>query len=252
MINPFLSRLHDTELWADYMPRIPPGFYGLVGVGVPLIAISFWNFQDRMMAFTLFGVGVLAVLPVILMEAFVHRRRQLRFMIRNQILDTISWRGDEKVLDVGCGSGVLLNGVAQRLKGGNATGKAIGIDIWAAHGGGGNLNLLMKNARAEKVADQIEFKEMDARKMTFADATFDVVLSSGAMHHISHNREEFGQVVGEIVRVLKPGGQVVIWDIEHMVEACASHMTQAGLTCEVKKADRFLKYEMGILYARKN
>jgi ubiquinone/menaquinone biosynthesis C-methylase UbiE len=182
-----------------------------------------------------------------LIALFVHRRRQLRYALRNQILDTISWRGDEKVLDVGCGSGVLLNGAALRVQ----NGKATGIDIWAPHGGGGNLNLLMKNARAEKVADRIEFKEMDARKMSFEDTTFDVVLSSGAMHHISHNREEFGQVVQEMTRVLKPGGQIVIWDIEHMVEACASRMTQAGLQCEVRKVDKFLNYEMGIMFGKK-
>jgi len=58
--------------------------------------------------------------------------------------------------------------------------------------------------------------------------------------------------VGEMVRVLKPGGQIVIWDIEHMVEACASIMNQAGPKCEVKKADRFLNYEMGILFGRKD
>jgi arsenite methyltransferase len=45
---------------------------------------------------------------------------------REQQLDLISWRGDETVLDVGCGLGLVLLGAAKRL----TTGRAAGIDIW--------------------------------------------------------------------------------------------------------------------------
>ncbi len=45
---------------------------------------------------------------------------------REQFLDQIPWRGDETVLDVGCGRGLLLNAAARRLQ----TGKAIGVDLW--------------------------------------------------------------------------------------------------------------------------
>jgi hypothetical protein len=45
---------------------------------------------------------------------------------RHRLLALIPWRGNELVLDVGCGHGLLLIGAAQRL----TTGKAIGIDLW--------------------------------------------------------------------------------------------------------------------------
>src|SRR4051812_19404358 len=45
---------------------------------------------------------------------------------RERLLDLLKWRGDEQVLDVGCGRGLLLIGAAKRL----TTGKATGIDIW--------------------------------------------------------------------------------------------------------------------------
>src|SRR5215208_5553655 len=43
-----------------------------------------------------------------------------------RLLDSIPWRGDEIVLDVGCGRGLLLVGAAKRLR----TGRAVGVDIW--------------------------------------------------------------------------------------------------------------------------
>ena len=46
--------------------------------------------------------------------------------IRDHVLSAIPWRGDESVLDVGCGRGLLLLGAAQRLK----SGKAVGVDVW--------------------------------------------------------------------------------------------------------------------------
>ncbi len=246
--NGLVARLHNTELWADYMPRVSPGFYGLALLGMALLIGAYLTLKSGFVTVLLLGASILTLLPVIWAVFFVLRRQRLRFNFRNQILDAIPWRGDEQVLDIGCGSGVLLNGAALRLK----NGKATGIDIWAPHSGGGNLNLLMRNARAEKVTNRIAFKEMDARQMTFADATFDVVLSSGAMHHMISNQEDFEKVVREIIRVLKPGGQIVIWDIAHMVDASSKRMNQLGLHCEVTIVDKFLNYEMGIMFGRKN
>src|SRR5262245_28869080 len=45
---------------------------------------------------------------------------------REKLLDLLPWRGDEQVLDVGCGRGLLLIGVAKRM----TTGKVTGADIW--------------------------------------------------------------------------------------------------------------------------
>jgi len=119
------------------------------------------------------------------------------------------------------------------------------------HSGGGNLALLWKNARAEGVADKIEFREADARKMPFEDASFDVVMSSGALHHISHNFEDHERAVREMVRVLKPSGQIVIWDITHMVEASAQKMRLMGIECEVRSTNRNIGFDMSVVNGRK-
>ncbi len=244
-----LGHLHDTELWASYLPRIPRRLYLFAFLGMSFIVLAVWALQNgsALLAWLGFGLGVLLVLPMALMGLFVRWRWGIRSSLRRQILDSISWRGDERVLDVGCGSGLLLNGAARRLK----SGKAIGIDIWAPASGGGNAELLWKNARLEGVADRIEFREADARKMPFEDEAFDVVVSSGAVHHITHNHTDFEQVMHEMVRVLRPGGQIVIWDVTHIVNACASRLRSAGVQCQVEKADGFLSYEMGIVFGKK-
>jgi arsenite methyltransferase len=133
---------------------------------------------------------------------------------REQFLDQIPWRGDETVLDVGCGRGLLLNAAARRLK----TGKAIGVDLWQKEDLSGNRpEATLENACLEGVADRVEVKDGDARRLPFPDASFDVVISSLALHNI-YQREERDQALREIARVLKPGGHVAIVDIQHTDE----------------------------------
>ncbi len=54
--------------------------------------------------------------------------RLLKFRERDWLIDLLNIQGNEYILDVGCGSGLLLIGAAKKL----TTGKAIGIDIWLA------------------------------------------------------------------------------------------------------------------------
>jgi len=173
---------------------------------------------------------------------FVRQSRQRRSVVRQQILDALPWRGDEAVLDVGCGSGMLLNGAAARL----TSGKALGIDIWAKHGGGGSLDLLFQQAKAENVADRITFQEADARQMPFEDASFDVVLSSWALHHIALSSQDFGDAVNEMMRVLKPGGRMVVLDIAHMIEVLAMRMEKADFEVEIQEAPFGQKIVVGV------
>src|SRR5262249_52487996 len=104
-----------------------------------------------------------------------------------------------------------LLGAAKRL----STGRATGIDLWQGEDLAGNSpDATRANAEAEGVADRVEVRTGDARQLPFADASFDVVVSSAALHHIytAGGRQE---AVREIARVLKPGDRVLISDIRH-------------------------------------
>jgi SAM-dependent methyltransferase len=126
---------------------------------------------------------------------------------RSDLFDAIPWRGDERVLDVGCGRGLLLVGAARRL----TTGSAVGIDIWDHTLLSGNRPAAtLANAAAEGVADRVTLREGDARHLPFPDAGFDVVLSSLMLHHMSHSGRT--EALREMVRVLRPGGRLAILD----------------------------------------
>src|SRR3954453_4069481 len=144
---------------------------------------------------------------------------------RDRYLDKINWNGHERVLDVGCGLGLFLIGAAKRL----STGRAVGIDKWQQEDlSGNNAAGTLSNAMIEGVADKVEVHTGDARKLPFPDASFDVVLSSMALHNI-YNAGERQTAVREIARVLAPGGRGLIVDIRHTPKHRPT-LRDAGLT----------------------
>jgi len=131
--------------------------------------------------------------------------------MRERLLDLVPWHGDERVLDVGCGRGLMLLGVAARVPAGRVT----GIDLWQGEDLTGNCPAATRaNAQAAGVADRVEVQTGDARQLPFADASFDVVVSTAALHNI-YEAAGRAQAVREIARVLKPGGRVVLADMRH-------------------------------------
>jgi ubiquinone/menaquinone biosynthesis C-methylase UbiE len=130
---------------------------------------------------------------------------------REWLLNLIPWRGDETVLDVGCGLGVMLIGAAKRL----TTGTAAGIDIWQKEDLSGNHpDAAFENARREGVADRVTILTADMRQIPFPDGRFDVIVSNAAIHNI-YQASERATAVREIARVLKPGGACILADVRH-------------------------------------
>jgi arsenite methyltransferase len=156
-------------------------------------------------------VGVICAWCVFCAVAWILGNKVGKLRARDVILSRIKWRGDEHVLDIGCGHGLLLMGAAKRL----TTGRAVGIDIWnQADQYDNHPENTARNARIEGVADRVEIRTCDASKLDFPDESFDIVLSSAALHDIP----ERDQVIRHIIRILKPRGQVAIYDIRHIPE----------------------------------
>ncbi|MGZ4842508.1 MAG: class I SAM-dependent methyltransferase [Candidatus Angelobacter sp.] len=131
-----------------------------------------------------------------------------KFRHRDMILNMVRWRGDERVLDMGTGRGLLLIGAARRL----TTGRGTGIDVWSTKDLSGNsLARTQANVDVEGVQEKTDLKSDDARKLSFPDASFDVVLSNLCLHNIP-DAEGRAQACREIARVLKPGGTALISD----------------------------------------
>jgi len=156
--------------------------------------------------------GVLALIGVFFLAigaAMVWSSRVAKLRLRDQMLDSLALRGDERVLDVGCGRGLLAIGAAKRLK----NGKVVGIDVWNPLDLSGNTPDAAKaNAKIEGVAEKVRIENGDAQKLVYPDNHYDVVVSSLALHNIPEQNAR-AQSVREMLRVLKPGGKLAIFDI---------------------------------------
>jgi len=138
---------------ATHQGRLRPGRAG-PGAGIGWAAL---RRRHRVPVAVLGGwLAVWGMVAVAQAGLMVRSSRAGKLTERDRLLDELPWRGDERVLDVGCGRGLLLIGAA--------------------------------NAQAEGVAERIELCDGDARQLPFDDQTFDVVVSSMALHNISRGR----------------------------------------------------------------
>ena len=155
-----------------------------------------------------------------------------KFHHRDFILDFHEWRGDEQVLDVGCGRGLLVVGAAKRLNGPGTTGHATGIDIWSNVDMGGNaIEATQHNIALEGLTGRCTLVSGAAQEMPFPDAYFDVIVSNLCLHNI-YDAPTRHRALSEIVRVLKPGGQVLLSDYK-LTSEYARQLRDAGF--EVRK-----------------
>lgn len=164
-------------------------------------------------SYSMFYCGIVLFVESLLLMASSYYGK---FRARDRLLDSLHLRGDETVLDVGCGHGLLLIAAAKRLP----RGRSIGIDLWSQVDQGNNSReATLQNAALEGVAERVEVRDGDMRKLPFADASVDVVVANLAIHNIS-SRDGRREAISEIVRVLKIGGQVALMDFKHVGQYC--------------------------------
>ena len=121
-------------------------------------------------------------------------------------------RGD-RVLDVGCGTGVVAREAARRVGPG---GRVVGLD----------LNPRMLEV-AGRLAPDIEWRQGDAGRLPFGDGTFDVVASQYALMFFP----DPARALCEMWRVLSPGGRLA-------VAVCGSQADAQGYAALTEVAER--------------
>jgi len=118
----------------------------------------------------------------------------------------IEVRGDEKVLDVGCGLGKMTIGIAKVLK----EGKVIGIDIWDKMEIIDNSSeRAYENAEIEGVRDKVEFRYGNVLEIPFTNNYFDIVTAQSVINNL-HGEMNKSKALTEIHRVLQPRGKILI------------------------------------------
>ncbi len=168
------------------------------------------------------------LVPLAFMLAFLgfylHGTLRGKFVVWAGLLDQLHLRGDERILDLGCGRGAVLLMAAQHL----TTGRAVGVDLWRSFDQSGNsLEATRRNAIAEGVADRVELHTANMTALPFADSSFDVVVSSVAIHNISR-RADREKAIEEAVRVLRPGGRLMIADVR-ATRQYREHLARCGM-----------------------
>ncbi|MFK0294952.1 class I SAM-dependent methyltransferase [Streptomyces sp. NPDC090442] len=185
-----------------------PALYGVAGVGLLGWGVVSLAVDGLAPAPWAVFAGCVALAAAGL---FLYVTRRGKFLVWEKLLDELALRGDEQILDLGCGRGAVLLAAARRIPGG----RAYGVDLWRSQDQSGNHPAVTeRNARAEGVADRVELHTADMTQLPFEDGRFDVVLSSLAIHNIS---DPLGRTsaIEEAVRVLRPGGRLVVADLRN-------------------------------------
>lgn len=131
-------------------------------------------------------------MEVIYRSADIVRRRQL-------VYEALGASPGERVLDVGCGPGFYSSELLDQV---GAQGSVVGLDASPA--------MLAMAAHRCEGRPNVRFHEADATALPVDDADFDAALSVQVLEYVS----DVDRALRELHRALRPGGRVLIWDID--------------------------------------
>jgi arsenite methyltransferase len=137
-----------------------------------------------------------------------------KFEVWSEVLDRANLKGTEKALDIGCGRGAVTVQLALRLPKGHVT----GIDLWhSIDQSGNNTAATQANLTLNNVTDRVTLETADMTTLPFPANTFDVATASLSIHNVKSAAGR-ADAIREAIRVLKPGGALLIVDISKVTE----------------------------------
>jgi len=134
-------------------------------------------------------------------------------VFREKTLDLARVALGESVLDIGCGTGTLALAAKNRV---GSSASVTGIDA-------SPQMIARARKKARRVGAEVTFVTADVENLPYAAGTFDLVLSTVMLHHLSDGARL--KCLGEVRRVLRPGGRFLALDFGG---AAAERRTRAG------------------------
>lgn len=195
---------------------------------------------------------------------FSFHKGKLMDKIQQNLMEHLRWDGNGKVLDIGCGSGALSIRVAKTYE--NAT--VQGIDYYGTMWDYSE-SMCKKNAELEGVESRCTFQHGDAKKLEFANESFDAVVSNFVYHEVLGVSDKT-ELLLESLRVLKKDGsfafqdyfdrEAMFGDVNKLVETLKANGIQevyykgnvdneAWMPKAVLKS--FIIKDIGVLYGKK-
>lgn len=147
---------------------------------------SYWDQHIHDLAIATHPVGT----PGFFRQLDGYRYDKLNYLPR--LVDFSAYKG-RKLLEVGCGAGIDLVRFARA-----------GVDVTAIDLSQTSIELARKNIEQNGLTADLHV--MNGECMDFPDNTFDVVYAHGVLQYTA----DTGKMVGEIHRVLKPGGEAIM------------------------------------------
>ncbi|QSR84648.1 class I SAM-dependent methyltransferase [Methylacidimicrobium sp. B4] len=191
---------------------------GLLLLGLSLLPLLSKPLLQRALEF-LAGAALLQV-PA----SFFYSTMRGKFAVWGELLAALDLHGNERILDMGCGRGAILAMLGKLVP----EGRAVGLDLWRTEDQSGNsLESARTNLLSEGVADRCELHTGDMRALPFPDGSFDLVVSNLAIHNIPE-KDGRRKAIDEAIRVLKPGGRILIADL-FRTEEYVERLEEAGL-----------------------
>jgi ubiquinone/menaquinone biosynthesis C-methylase UbiE len=147
--------------------------------------------------------------------------------LRHTWLDFSGVRPGDRVLDVGCGTGVVARDLVERVA---ERGKVVGVDPSERL-----IEVAVRRMEEGSLKGRIEFRCANGAALPFPDGSFDLVVASAVFGHIPNGPE----VLAEMVRVARPAGTVVAF--EHDLDTIVINAADRDLTRRIIHAycDRY-------------
>jgi 2-polyprenyl-3-methyl-5-hydroxy-6-metoxy-1,4-benzoquinol methylase len=130
-----------------------------------------------------------------------YRGRDPTFVrMREAYLDRMGLTPNARVLETGCGTGVVSRALARRT---GFAGAVVGIDFSDAL-----IQAARRLAREEKLDDRIKFRVGDSHALDDPDSSYDCVIAHTLLSHVV----DPAKVISEAARVVRPKGMIAIFD----------------------------------------
>jgi len=146
-------------------------------------------------------------------------RASMKFPPHDALWKELMPREGMRVLDIGSGSGETVLAIAEKV---GSTGKAVGIDFSPE-----GIKLAQENAKKRGLESIAEFRQAHALELPFPDNSFDAAISECVVCLIQDKQK----ALNEKVRVLKPGGRVIMHDVITWAPMPKAMREDKGLYC---------------------